>query len=473
MVLCHALLMATGIRAQALPVEVTAALRAAGIPPGAVAVEVRALDAADPAPLKVRHNAAAALNPASVMKLVTAYAALDLLGPAAVWMTEVRADVLPDASGRLHGNLYLKGGGDPKLTQDAFQALLRQLRALGVTRIEGDLVLDRSFFQLAEQDPGAFDGRPQRAYNVGADALLLDFRALRFTLMPEADGVRVRQDSPSAGVLADFRLSLAQGSCDGWRDRLGLRIVPGAAGEPDRLEARGGYPRSCGEKTLTLAPLSAERHAEGLFRALWAELGGSFTGRARSGTMPEQAIPLVWQASPPLAEIVRDMNKWSNNVMARQLFLTLDEHQPKTEAGARQRLTRWLADKGFHFPEFWVENGAGLSRTARISATHLVQLLTDAWQSPLMPEFAAALPLAGVDGTMKSRLRETLAQGRARVKSGTLSGVKSLAGYAQDGSGHWYALAFLINHPNAAAGGAAMDHLLLWVVQGCPQDAVR
>jgi len=154
--------------------------------------------------------------------------------------------------------------------------------------------------------------------------------------------------------------------------------------------------------------------------------------------------------------------------MARQVFLALGDPPPRTEAQARARITAWLQQKGLQFPELFVENGSGLSRKARVNANSLVSLLEAAWKSPLMPEFIASLPVAGVDGTLKSRLRQTEAQGHAHLKTGTLEGVKAIAGYVQDINGRRYALAFLINHPNADAGGAAMDALIQWVAQGCP-----
>lgn len=452
------LLWAGSLLAQALPASVTQALAAAHIPTTAVAVVVQPLDA--PRPL-LAHNAQKAMNPASVMKLVTTYAALEILGPAATWQTGAWATAEPDAEGRLSGHLYLKGSGDPKLTLENFTALLRQLRVRGIRHIDGDLVLDRSVFELPPFDPAAFDNKPLRAYNVGPDGLLLDYRALRFTLKPEGEQVRFWSETPSAGLQVEGRLTPATGPCDGWRDRLEMRQSPG------RLEISGPYPVSCGERSLYLSPLAAEPHAEGLFRALWQELGESIQGRVRSGRTPPQARLLASQESPPLSEVVRDINKWSNNVMARQLFLTLGsgEGQPSTVARARERLNRWLAAKGLEFPELVLENGSGLSRVEQISAAHLNRLLLAAWQSPVMPEFMASLPLAGVDGTMKRRLTDSAATGRAHIKTGSLDKVKAMAGYVLDAQGRRHAVTFIINHPQADMGQPALDALLLWVSQ--------
>jgi D-alanyl-D-alanine carboxypeptidase/D-alanyl-D-alanine-endopeptidase (penicillin-binding protein 4) len=452
------LLNATAAFAQ-LPPAVDAALQMAGISRNGVAVVVQPLDAA--APL-LAHNADSPMNPASVMKLVTTYAALDLLGPAHVWQTDALVEREPTA-GVLAGNLYLRGSGDPKLSSDQLWFLLRQLRVRGINRIAGDIVLDRSAFAPVDFDPAAFDNKPQRAYNVGPDALLLDFQALRFTLQPDVARPRILLESPSADLVVDNGLRTSNGPCPGdWRDRIQLTVKPEGAGR--RLEVRGSYANRCGERALNLAPLSADAHADGLLRALWRELGGRLDGRVRNGRTPAGAIPFARQESAPLADLVRDINKYSNNVMARQVFLSLgNDGTPASAEQSRRRVAAWLGTRGLDFPGLVLDNGAGLSRQERISASQLTQLLLDAWRSPLMPEFIASLPLAGVDGTMKKRLNGSPVAGRAHIKTGTLDGVRSAAGYALDAAGRRYALSFLINDPQAQEGGAAIDALLDWI----------
>jgi D-alanyl-D-alanine carboxypeptidase/D-alanyl-D-alanine-endopeptidase (penicillin-binding protein 4) len=439
-----------------LPLAVSRALAAAKIPETAVAVTVQALDRN--APL-LAHNARTPMNPASVMKLVTTYAALEMLGPAATWQTSVWSETQPDAAGNLQGNLYVLGSGDPKLNLESFWILLRQLRARGVKHIGGDLVLDRSRFALPPHNPALFDKRPLRAYNVGPDALMVDFYAMRFILRPEDNAIRFINESPNDRLQVVAQLTPGKGRCDGWRDRLNIQTLPG------RLEISGNYPVSCGEKVLLLSPLPPEAHIEGLFRALWREMGGSLKGKVRTGKVPANATLLARQSSPPVAEIVRDVNKWSNNVMARQLFLALGGEEGTPEAAVR-RTNAWLRGRGLNFPELVLENGSGLSRQERISAESLNRLLVFAWQSGEMPDFIASLPIAAEDGTMQKRLRGTNAAHRARIKTGTLDGVKAAAGYVQDEEGRRYAVTFLINHANSGLGEKAVDALLSWVAAG-------
>jgi D-alanyl-D-alanine carboxypeptidase/D-alanyl-D-alanine-endopeptidase (penicillin-binding protein 4) len=466
------------VSADGLPPNVLTALKAAQIPAASVAVVVQPVDAA--APL-VAHNATQAMNPASVMKLVTTYAALDLLGPAYTWKTTAWVENAattettagPRVDGILPGNLYLRGSGDPRFAIEHLWSLLRQLRVRGIEQIAGDIVLDRTVFNVPAIDPGAFDDKPMRPYNVGPDGLLLNFRALRFTLLPDNGRPRLLLETPSEGLRVDNQLRAGHGECgSNWKDAINVRLIPENTG--NRLEFTGTYP-ACGEKTLNLSPLPADAQAGGLIRALWKELGGTLAGQVRDGNVPIGASLLARHESAPLADAVRDINKFSNNVMARQVFLTLSNDAPQeaplggsapaTAERARQRVADWLAGRRLRFNELVLDNGSGLSRSERINADSLNRLLLDAWKNPVMPEFVSSLPIVGIDGTMKKRLNGSEATGRAHIKTGTLDGVKTAAGYALDALGRRYTVIFLINHPRAQAGSAAIDALLVWVAQ--------
>lgn len=442
-----------------LPAPVSAALKEAGIPERNVAVVVYGVD--QPQPL-LRHNARQAMNPASTMKLVTTYAALELLGPAYTWKTEALTDAPPpNGQSELSGNVYLRGSGDPRLAQEQFWLLLRQLRARGVATITGDLVLDRSAFALAPHDPAAFDNEPLRPYNAGPDALLINLKSIRLTLHPDSEhkAVNVISETPGEDLRVDSRLQLTADACGDWRERIKVS-VDGA-----RIELAGNFSASCGDKALNLSPWPADVQVEQLFRALWHELGGTLRGKVRDGQTPPAARQLAVAESPPLAEVVREINKYSNNVMARQLFLTLSGERPATVDGARRRLTAWLASKPLQLPELMLDNGSGLSRSERISADGLAQLLLAAWKSPVMPELMSSLPLAGVDGTLKKRLGNSAASGRAHLKTGYLEEVRAIAGYAQDSQDRRWVVVCLINDPRSRFGKPAIDALLKWVAE--------
>ncbi len=447
--------------ADGLPSNVLKALKAAQIPAANVAVVVQQVES--PQAL-VAHNAAQSMNPASVMKLLTTYAALDLLGPAFTWKTGAFTEA-STVDGVLSGNLTLKGSGDPRFAIEHLTGLLRQLRVRGIQHIAGDIVLDRSVFNVPAIDPGAFDDKPMRPYNVGPDGLLINFRAQRFTLQPDNGQIRVLMETPSEGLRLDNQLRSGEGACgSNWKDMINIRLIPENSGS--RLEFTGTYSPQCGEKALNLSPLPADGQANGLIRALWKELGGTLAGQVRAGTLPAGSRLLAQHESPPLADAVRDINKFSNNVMARQVFLTLgNDTASATAERAKQRVSDWLNQRGLRFGELVLDNGSGLSRSERISADSLNRLLLDAWKNPVMPELIASMPIVGIDGTMKKRLNGSDATGRAHIKTGTLDSVKTAAGYALDAQGRRYAVTFFINHPRVQAGSAAIDALLVWVAQ--------
>ena len=446
-----------------LPPAVAGALKAAGIQARNVSVVVLSVDSGQPL---VRHNAAQPMNPASVMKLLTTYAALEILGPAHTWKTEALVDIAP-AQGPLDGNLYLRGNGDPRLALEQFWLFLRQLRARGVSQIHGDLVLDRGAFSLPPHDPAEFDNEPLRPYNAGPDALLVNLKSLGFTLHPENGAVAVLHETPGADQQLINRLKLSDESCGDWREKLRVEQMG------ETIALHGIFPKACGDKHLNVSPWPANLQVERLFRALWGELGGTLTGQVREGSTPARAVLLATHESPALGEIVREINKYSNNVMARQVFLTLDAARPATPEGARKRINAWLNEKNLTMPELVLDNGSGLSRMERISAESLARLLLTAWRSPVMPELMASLPVAGIDGTLRKRLGNGAATGRSHLKTGYLENVRALAGYVLDNGGKRWIVVFLINDPNSRQGKPAMDILLQWVAeQGSPTTPI-
>ncbi|HEY7743972.1 MAG TPA: D-alanyl-D-alanine carboxypeptidase/D-alanyl-D-alanine-endopeptidase [Burkholderiales bacterium] len=449
-------------QADALPEPVSRALAQAEIPESAAAFYVHEVGAERPL---LAAGSAQPMNPASSIKLVITYAALELLGPAFQWVTDAyAAGALND--GVLEGDLVLKGRGDPRLTLESFWLLLRSLRARGLREIRGDLVLDRTYFAESSHDPSRFDEKPTRPYNTGPDALLVNFKAVRLTFVPDgaARVVRIVAEPALPQVQVVNRLKLVNGPCGDWVNRLKVDAQGGSAAT--RLTFSGRFSASCGERARNYSVLPHAHYVLGLFRELWRELGGTFHGTVRDGTVGPDARPLGTAESPALAQVVRDMNKFSNNVMARQLYLTLGAEgagEPATHEKADRVIREWLAGKGLSFPEMILENGSGLSRVERISASHLGQLLLSSFRSPVMPEFMASLPLAAVDGTMKKRLADAEVAGQAHIKTGSLTGVRSIAGYLLDAQGQRWVVVSIVNHPNAASAQAAQDALLAWL----------
>ncbi|HEX6362963.1 MAG TPA: D-alanyl-D-alanine carboxypeptidase/D-alanyl-D-alanine-endopeptidase, partial [Albitalea sp.] len=435
--------------AAALPVEVDIALAAAKVPREALALVVQEVGAARP---HLALQADEPVNPASLMKLVTTAAALDLLGPTWNWTTPVWLDG-PVHDGVLEGHLVIKGSGDPKLTFERVWLLLRRVQQLGVRQIRGDIVLDRGAFGGPELDPAAFDGAPLRPQNVQPDALLLNFRSLLIGFVPDAArGVAtVVAEPPLAGLQVDASVPLSDGPCTNWRGALKADFS-----DPAHLRFAGSYPRACAEQQWPIASIDPRHYNERMLLGLWREMGGTISGIVRDGTAPMAPASFAL-TSPALPELIRDVNKFSNNVMAQQLFLTLGfvQRGEGTPDAARAVLHHWLLSQfGASALNVVIDNGSGLSRETRLSARLLAQVLQAGWASPAMPELVASLPLAGMDGTMR---RARGGFGRAHLKTGSLRDVAAVAGFVHAESGRRYVLVAIVNHPNANAARPALD----------------
>jgi serine-type D-Ala-D-Ala carboxypeptidase/endopeptidase (penicillin-binding protein 4) len=450
-----AILSVPGRAADPAPADYLARLAAARIPRDAAAVVVVPLDGGT---LRWDDNEKKPMNPASTMKLVTTYAALHLLGPAFTFRTEVLAEG-PLAGDVLRGELYVRGGGDPHLVIENLWQLATRVRGFGIRDIRGDVVLDKGMFEPLDHDPAQFDGEEGRAYNVGPDALLVNFKSIAVTFVPDpaAKVARVMVIPEVAGMKYPRMVPGVEGGCGDWRGRLRADI-----NDPMNLRFGGAYPLGCGERAIYLGALGHTNYFGAVFRALWERQGGAWTGKVREGGVPTTARLVAVQESPPLAMLIRDINKFSNNVMTQQLFLTMgaaggEAGSPARGAAAVRGL---LTARGIAAPEMILENGCGLSRIERISAGSLAGVLVDAWKSQWMSELMASLPISGVDGTMQ---RRNVPSGAAHMKTGLLEDTRSVAGFVLAASGRRYVVVAIINHPAAARGTGAHDALIDWV----------
>jgi serine-type D-Ala-D-Ala carboxypeptidase/endopeptidase (penicillin-binding protein 4) len=448
-----------------LPASVANALKNAGIPQNSVAVYVLPVDSQpinSIAP-SISHNAEKSMNPASVMKLVTTHAALDLLQPNYRWKTEVYRDA-EVVNGSLNGNLIVKAYGDPSFKAQEFWRLLMSLQQAGIKQINGDLIIDKSYFAKNIGNRKTFDNETWRAYNAEPSAFLVNGRNTSFKFIATESKVIISQEFELPEVQIVNNMKLSNGACGEWRSRFGYTVKPKENGAV--VTFNGTFSPACEERYLELSVFDDEKYAFYTFKKLWKELGGSFNGKLKVQEMPVGAVKILEQQSDPLGYVVRDINKWSNNLMARQLLLTIAAEKtsfPATEAKGEAAVKAWLASKGQKFDELVIENGSGLSRIERISAAHLGQLLVGAYQSPIMPELMASLSITGLDGTAQKRLKDTNLHGRAHLKTGSLDGVSAIAGYVLDSQNKRHALVMLINHAKAGASKNAQDALIEWV----------
>lgn len=449
-----------------LPAPVAQVARALKVPESAVSVWVQRIGDTGP---RVAFNADTPRNPASVMKLVTTFAALEALGPAYTWKTEVHLGqpLRPDGS---TDEVWVRGGGDPFLVIEEHWKMLAALRERGLSRIERGLVFDVSAFDLPAEDRAAFDGQPDRVYNQLPHPLLVNFNAVRFRIQARPEGgVTVAAAPALPNLRIDNRLQRGAGACGGFQNGVVIALRDDARRDTAVLDGR--FPAACREYELSRSVLQPESYAWGLFDLQWRQQGGELKGGWRLGVLPADiGAPFYVHRSRPLGDIIRSVNKSSNNVMTRHLELALGSERyggPATPAKGQRAILEVLGERGIDTRGLVIANSAGLSREGRITARQLAAILGAAWNSPYMPEYVSSLAIAGLDGTMRSRFRNSPETGRMHIKTGRVDDVSAVAGYVTAASGQRYLAVVLVNAPEAhrGPGEELQDALLQWVYQ--------
>ncbi|MGY6127339.1 D-alanyl-D-alanine carboxypeptidase/D-alanyl-D-alanine endopeptidase (plasmid) [Paraburkholderia strydomiana] len=449
-----------------LPQSVMIGLQRAHVPLSSISVVIEKVG--DRTPI-VALNAGKPMMPASTMKLVTTYSGLSILGPDYRWRTNAYADGTVDANGVLHGNLYIQGTGDPKLVPEELIDLVQKIHKAGIRGIDGALVLDKRYFDPSTRDLPPFDDDASAPYNVGPDPLLYAFKSLSFTLTPSSDGTVTIDVLPALAQLQiDNQMRAVNGPCRGEAASVSPTVTPTPNGTLVASFA-GDYSVRCGPRTVNVAVLDHSAFFAGGFLALWQQTGGTFSGATREGAVPVGAKLVATHQGPVLSDIVRDINKFSNNTMARNLFLSIgaaEEKGPATPAKSARAIEAFLRRDSIDMEYLTLDNGSGLSREEHITALSLADLLQRANASPVAQVFVQSLPIAGVDGTMRNRLTNQGAGGNAQIKTGTLRDVRAIAGYVASADGNSYVVVSFINDPHSEAARAAHDALLEWVYQG-------
>ena len=479
----------TKARDLSIPAAITNSLERNQIPLDAVSISVVEIE-----PNKLgKHTAKSvlewraqnAMNPASTMKILTTLAGLDVLGPQYRWQTKIFTDgfIRQDT---LKGNLYLQGSGDPKLIPEELAKLMKDLQALGIQRIDGNLFFDRSAYAPSVMEHNTIDGESLRAYNVPPDPLLYAFRTLSFQIGKSRTGnsIDISYTPALSQLKVNNQMKLVDRPCDNWKSNTHFKLDPESVTNTDQAltaQFSGIFPSSCGEVNYNVAALDANTFLTQGFAAAWELSGGTWVNPpiGKDAAVPLAAKLLLQFEGISLADDVQDINKYSNNVMARQLLLTLALEKmgkPATTANGEHVIQSWLKQNDLNFSGLVIENGSGLSRNEAISAGQMNQLLLTARNLPIGEIFYSSLPIAGVDGTMRHRLMTQLRKflhpkkkPEARIKTGSLSDVRAISGYVLSKSGKLYAVSSFINHPNAWRGLDAHDQLLSWLLEDGPE----
>jgi D-alanyl-D-alanine carboxypeptidase/D-alanyl-D-alanine-endopeptidase (penicillin-binding protein 4) len=425
------------------------------------------LGVGDKQPL-MAYNENQARLPASVMKLVTTYSALGILGPNYRWKTEIYMQGRLNA-GTLNGNLIVKGYGAPDFKTADLRTLLRGLRNKGIRNVNGNLIFDNSYFQPSHVRAGAFDGKPYAAYNAQPDALMMNGRVSTFVVQNVGGKARVSSPAPAANIKIVNKIKSVRSRCRGRARNPKTSISSNGHGYT--MTFSGTFSTRCSKRVYKHAITDPASMMFATIQRYWQQdVGGQLRARFVRAVKPANARLLVTYHSAPLHQIIREVNKDSDNLMARQILLTMGAHRlgaPSTTRKGEHAVKQWLQSRGLHFPELRIDNGSGLSRWATISSRHVGELLLDAYKGPHRQYMLNSLAVAGVDGTMRKRLRGTAIKGRGHFKTGTLRNARAIAGYVKGRDGKMYIVSILHNDPSARSRSRkAHDELIKWAYWG-------
>jgi serine-type D-Ala-D-Ala carboxypeptidase/endopeptidase (penicillin-binding protein 4) len=459
-----------------LPEPLANALAANGIPADAIgALVIRGNE------VVLAHHADQAMQPASTMKLVTTMVGLEQLGPVFKGRTELRSNG-EIKNGVLKGDLVVRGGADMDLSTEALENMLRALRYQGIRKIDGNIVFDRTLFNPARSDVGIppFDESPEAYYNVIPDALLINKNMLQIDMRSTGKKLTLEMQPTMERIVIGSDMKLVDGECAKWED--GWKLPEAVNDRFGRIKVvlHGTFPRNCvADNSINV--VDRNDYLDRLLRLKWKQLGGSITGKTVEGAAPADAQLLAAHVSRPLPELVRDINKPSDNTLARTVFLSLGSLEsdpvlgshplppaPETTFARSDRAVRnWMRAHQIDDTGLVLENGSGLSRSEKISPNQMGGLLKAGLSSNWAPEFLASLPIVAVDGTMRRRLKDSPAAGHARLKTGSLHDVAAVAGYVPDASGKVCVVVGMVNTELAAhgKGRAVLDALVDWVAR--------
>jgi D-alanyl-D-alanine carboxypeptidase/D-alanyl-D-alanine-endopeptidase (penicillin-binding protein 4) len=269
-----------------------------------------------------------------------------------------------------------------------------------------------------------------------------------------------------ATLQVDNRMVLTKEPCSWHNRKLDMQVL--STGPQPSVVFSGNYPGRCGSYELLRAVADPVPYVFGAFKPMWQEMGGRIDGKGRAGLLPGDAVRVHRAASRPLTELITFMNKFSNNVMTRNLLLALGARTygaPGTEEKGRRAVADWLLLHDIQAPDLRLDNGSGLSRDGQVSALTLARMLLASWKSQYMPEFVSSLPLSALDGTMRKRFRASDLEGRAHMKTGLLNGVRAIGGFMQARSGRNFVAVILHNHPGVQQGSGTevQDALIEWL----------
>jgi len=400
--------------------------------------------------------------PASIIKVYSAYAALLELGFNYRWQTNFYT---------AGGNLVVQGGGDPTLASKHIRGIVNGLKARGVRSIKGNIIIDRTYFEVPSNDTSFFDENTYSAYNAMPDGLMFNEHVSKFSLVGKGGSVFVAKEIPGESFAVSNQMG--RGGC-------APKISVDYGAYNTTLQLTGSYSANCGRRSYTMIVAKSYRD---FYYALVNELrrqGVSYRGKLVLARVPSGATKIYTHFSSTLEDVISVTLKKSNNLLARHLMLTVGakiygapSNLQKGRKAIENILNRYSLLSG---SATYIDNGSGLSNKSRITARSMAKVLDHAFKS-YGQRWMNTLSIAGVDGTIKRRFQGSIVNGRAWMKTGTLKKVKNITGYVKSNSGKLYTVVIIVNSPRAKGAGKVLeDNIIKWVVThngattGCKVD---
>lgn len=432
------------LKAKQLPEPLAFMLEQENIPPETLSIIIQKVDSS--APL-IDFNSKKYRSPGSLTKLFTSFVALDYLGPETQWHTKIFAsDSIDDGT---VDQLLIVGGGDPFLTTDKLLELIHKLRKMGIHTIENGLLIDQRVFPKGNIKSGDFDNDPLRPYNVMHASLMANFNTIDFVVKKNAkkNKIDIEYDFLPDGIYFDNKLKIGNGSCADFREQVNFNQLIQESYPPRVIiELSGEYPQQCNQYTHDIAVTETNHFFFGLFSYLWKKSGGSISGYINEANIDKSDDLLLNFKSIKLLDLLPHLLKDSNNFIARQLFFSIGQSKSNYNLKqSRKVIKKTLKKNKINSRRNFYDNGSGLSRSTKIRPDTLSSLLQVIYQHSMSDLIISSLPISGVDGTLSNRFNSTQLKGRMRLKTGTLDGVRSLAGFVQGMSGQEYIVVLIHN----------------------------
>ncbi len=402
--------------------------------------------------------------PASVIKLMTTYSALLTLGTNFKWPTRFYYTGTLKR-GVISGDLIVRSYGDPTLSSRDIPKIVSKMRRLGIRKIEGNIVIDRSFFAIGNKIVSGFDSNRYSEYNAMPDALMFNDHLCKIVVEPKGNRVKVYKSIPAPDYKVVNHLRVTNKRCVGKYSWPGVRIV--SQNDIPTVTLIGTISNRCSPRQIRKV---LNRAYYNFYYALISQMkryGITVEGTLKLHRKPPYARALMTHYSRPLIDIVAKTNKKSNNLYARHIFLLVGTKiygAPATLKKSRMAVRKILGKRGIIGSETILDNGCGLSRNARTNAEALTKLLQDAYKK-FGHRWMNTLAIAGKDGTIRKRFRHSVAKGRAWMKTGTLNNAKNISGYVKGRSGKLYSVTILYNGPRRWMGSTLQNKIIEWLVR--------